>query len=145
MISIININMVPVIKLSYFCSKLTYFLLSEVGAGALQSILLHYLFTLGKALLLIRTVGLDKGSGDLFLPVCFLVFVSSRWKSYVNCASSLTAATAGPSHSQIHFAVSPTFSNQLHCSPLCASQHQPSNAFSLDFCISAVWGPLSTF
>lgn len=62
--------MVPVIKLLYFSSKLTFsFLLSEFGAGALQPILPHYLFILDKALLLIRTVGLDRGDRS-----CFFLF-----------------------------------------------------------------------
>lgn len=104
----------PVIKLLYFSSKLTfYFLLSEVGAGAPQPILLHYLLILDKALLLIRTVGLDKGDRS-----CFFLFPGFPQRSHVTSVSSLTAATASPSQSQTYFAVFPTFSNQLHCSPL---------------------------
>lgn len=55
MISIITFNMVTVIKLlyQYFSSKLTFYsLLSEIGAGALQSTFRHDLLALGKTLLI---------------------------------------------------------------------------------------------
>lgn len=53
MISIINFPMVPVMKLLYFSSKLTFYsLLSEVRAGVLHSTSLLYLLPQGKALLI---------------------------------------------------------------------------------------------